>query len=332
MSTQMSTEMTLKKYLVGLASAVLGLVSSATGYAADAFPQKEITLIVSFAAGGQRDTLARGVANTMSKYLGVPIVVLNVPGAGGTRGAVQLYHAPADGYTLGIGNSTEIVMQLVEKNVDYDMKKMTNIGFAQSSPTFYFVKSDSPIHSFADLKAMHKPIRFATYAPTVPNAVALITMAKREGFPLTMVGGFSNVPSTILSLMRGEAELIASSMPGAAQFLKGGQIRPILTLAPNRASEFPNIPTVGDIGYADLGFLNLAYWIIAPPGVPKDRVKILEGALLKTQKDPAFIAWAKTAGVDPYALNSEETTKRVTELAVSLDKYKGDVEKYVPKK
>lgn len=316
--------------LTGLA---LGCSLACAGaYAADkGFPQKEITLIVSFGAGGQRDTLARGVANTMSKYLGVPIVVLNVPGGGGIRGAVQLYHAAADGYTIGIGNSTEIVMQLVEKNVEYDMTKFTHIGFAQSSPTFYFVKSDSPVRSFADLKAMGKPVRFATFAASNPNAVALASIAKREGFPLVMIGGFTTVPATILSLLRGEVEVIASSMPGASQFLKGRQIRPILTLSPKRAPEFPDIATVGDIGYPDLGHLNLTYWFMAPPGVPKDRVKVLDEALMKTHKDPAFVAWAKGAGVDPYALNSEDTTRRVMDMTVSLEKYKGDIEKYIKK-
>lgn len=318
--------------LTSIALSVVCLLSSAGSYAADKpFPNKEISLIVSFGAGGQRDTLARGLANTMSKYLGVPIVVLNVPGGGGIRGAVQLYHAAADGYTIGIGNSTEIVMQLVEKNVEYDMRKFTHIGFAQSSPTFYFVKSDSPLRSFADLKATGKPVRFATFSAANPNAVALASLAKREGFALVMIGGFPTVPATILSLLRGEVELIASSMPGAAQFLKGGQIRPILTLSPKRATEFPDTATAGDIGYPDLGYLNLTYWLMAPPGVPKDRVKVLDDALMKTHKDAAFISWAKGAGVDPYALNSEDTTKRVMDLTVSLEKYKGDIEKYVKK-
>ncbi len=316
--------------LKGLVFSVL--LGSVVSYAADKpFPNKEISVIVSFGAGGQRDTLARGVANTMSKYLGVQMVILNVPGGGGVRGAVQLYHSPADGYTIGIGNSTEIVMQLVEKDVEYDMKKFTHIGFAQSSPTYYFVKSESPIHSLADLKASGKTVRFATFAPTNPNAVALATIAKREGFPLVMVGGFTTVPATILSLLRGEVEVIASSMPGASQFLKSRQIRPILTLNAKRTAEFPDIKTVGEIGYPDLGFLNLSYWLMAPPGVPKDRVKVLDDALLKTHKDPAFINWAKGAGVDPYALNSEETTKRIMELTVALEKYKGDIEKYVKK-
>lgn len=318
--------------LMGIAFALSGLLSSKGASAADGdFPRKEITLIVSFGAGGQRDTLARGVANTMSKHLGVPIVVSNVPGAGGIRGAVQLYHAAADGYTIGIGNVTEIVMQLVEKNIEYDMRKFTHIGFAQSSPAYFFVKSDSPLRTIADLKAMGKPVRHGTFAPTNPNTVALISLAKREGFPLVLVGGFTTVPATILSMLRGEVEVICSSMPGAASFLKAGQIRPILTLNPKRTQEFPDTPTAGELGYPDLGLLGLDYWFMAPPGVPRDRVRILDEALMKTQKDPAFIAWAKGAGVDPFALNSEDTTKRVMGLMTSLEKFKGDVEKFVQK-
>lgn len=315
--------------LIGLAAC--GVAGPGGAHAADRnFPAKEITLIVSYGAGGQRDTLARGVANTMSKHLGVPIVVLNVPGGGGIRGAVQLYHAAPDGYTIGIGNVTEIVTQLVE-NVEYDMRKFIHVGFAQSSPAFFFVKSDSPIRKIADLKTWGKPVRHATFSAANPNAVALISLAKREGFSLAMVGGFPTVPATILSLIRGECEIIASSMPGAAQFLKAGQIRPIVTLSPKRAPEFPDIPTVGEIGHEDLAFLGLDYWFMAPPGVAKDRVKVLDEALMKTQKDPAFIGWAKGAGVDPFALNTEDTTKRIMGLITTVEKFKADVAKYVKK-
>jgi tripartite-type tricarboxylate transporter receptor subunit TctC len=94
--------------------------SSFAAPAAD-FPRKEITIIVNFGPGGARDILARGVGNTMSKYLGVPVVVMNQPGAGGARGLISVYHAAPDGYTIGIGATTDIIDQTLEKR-DYDNK------------------------------------------------------------------------------------------------------------------------------------------------------------------------------------------------------------------
>jgi tripartite-type tricarboxylate transporter receptor subunit TctC len=221
-------------------------------------------------------------------------------------------------------------MQLVDK-VEYDMKKFIHIGYAQSSPGFFFVKSDSAIKSLADLKTFGKPIRHAVFSPTAPLNVALISLSKQEKFPMAVVGGFTATPAMILSLLRGEVELAGSSMPGATQFVKNAQIRPILTVSPTRAPEFPDVPTVGEIGYPSLAYLGLEYWFMAPPGTSPDRVKILDDALLKTVKDPEFIAWAKNAGVDPLALNSADSTKRVMGLISTLEGLKEDVEKFLKK-
>jgi tripartite-type tricarboxylate transporter receptor subunit TctC len=294
------------------------------------FPKKEITVICSFAPGGSRDILARGVGKVMSKYLGVPMVVMNMPGAAGARGAIALYHAAPDGYTIGLGTATEILSQIVEKQ-DYDNKKFCYLGRAQSSPTFCYVKSDSPIRSIKDFKTFGKTVRLSALGVTQSSTVPVIIIAKREGFPLSIISGFPSAPPALLSVIRGEVELTSLPLSPALPFLKSGQLRPILAIDRKRYPDFPDIPTVGDIGYEDLGNFALDYWLVAPPGVSKDRVKILEDALMKTVKDPEFIEWAKGAGVDPSWLSGEETFKIVLNLFNLLETYKGDIEKYMKK-
>jgi tripartite-type tricarboxylate transporter receptor subunit TctC len=156
-------------------------------------------------------------------------------------------------------------------------------------------------------------------------------MAKREGFPLSIISGFPSAPPSLLSVIRGEVELTSLPLSPALPFLKSGQLRPILTIDRKRYPDFPDVPTVGDIGYRDLGNFALDYWMVAPPGVPKDRVQILEDALMKTVKDPEFVEWAKGAGVDPAPLGAEETAKDVLNLFNLLESYKGDIEKYMKK-
>ena len=294
------------------------------------FPKKEITIICSFAPGGSRDILARGVGKVMSKHLGVPMVVVNTPGAGGARGAIALYHAVSDGYTIGFGTATEVLLQIVEKQ-DFDNKKFSYLGRVQSSPTFCYVKSDSPIRSIKDLKAFGKSIRLSALGITQSSTVPVIIMAKREGFPLSIISGFPSAPPSLLSVIRGEVELTSLPLSPALPFLKSGQLRPILTIDRKRYPDFPDVPTVGDIGYGDLGNFALDYWMIAPPGVPKDRVQILEEALMKAVKDPEFIEWAKGAGVDPAPLAAVEIEKDVRNLFTLLESYKGDIERYMKK-
>jgi tripartite-type tricarboxylate transporter receptor subunit TctC len=294
------------------------------------FPRKEITIICSFAPGGSRDILARGVGKVMSKYLGVPMVVVNTPGAGGARGAIQLYHAAPDGYTLGLGTATEVLLQIVEKQ-DFDNTKFSYLGRVQSSPTFCYVKSDSSIRSIKDLKTFGKSIRLSALGVTQSSTVPVIIMAKREGFPLSIISGFPSAPPSLLSVIRGEVEMTSLPLSPALPFLKSGQLRPILTIDRKRYADFPDVPTVGDVGYADLGNFALDYWMIGPPGVSKDRAQILEEALMKTVNDPEFKEWAKGAGVDPAPLGADEMAKEVRSLFSLLESYKGDIEKYMKK-
>jgi tripartite-type tricarboxylate transporter receptor subunit TctC len=291
------------------------------------FPKKEISIVVNMGAGGARDILARGLGKTMSKYLGVPIVVMNMPGAGGARGLISLYHAAPDGYTLGIGTVADVLDQILEKQ-EYDNKRFTYIGRAQSSPSFLFTKSDSPLRSIKDFKAFGKPIRHSTPSLTTNTSVIAMVLSNREKFPLTIVGGYQGGAAAILGLIRGEVEISGPGLATAMPFVRSGQIRPILTIYQKRSPDFPDVPTVGEIGHPDLASIAIDYWCMAPPGVPKAHVQILEDALMKTLKDPEFLGWAKGAGVDPGPLGAGETTDLVLKLFELFQQYKGDIEKH----
>jgi len=294
------------------------------------FPKKEITIIVNYGAGGGRDILARGVGKVMSKHLGVPMVVMNMPGAGGSRGLIHLYHSAPDGYTIGVGAASEIVDQILQKQ-DYDCKKFTYVGRAQSMPLFFFVKSDSSFRSLKDFKTFGKPIRHSAFSLGAPTTVSAMILSNRENFPLTIVGGYQGVAAAILGLIRGEVEFTGAQLSTTISYVKAGQIRPIVTFDQKRSPDFPDIPTAGESGHKDLDSLSLDYWFMAPPEVPKVHIQILEDALMKTLKDPEFLGWAKGAGVDPGPLSGEETTKMVFNLFKLFEPYKGDIEKYIKK-
>jgi tripartite-type tricarboxylate transporter receptor subunit TctC len=104
-----------------------------------------------------------------------------------------------------------------------------------------------------------------------------------------------------------------------------------LAIDQKRSPEFPEIPTVGEAGYPELAIFAMDFWFMAPPGVPKARVQILEEALMKTLKDPEFLKWAKGAGVDPGPLGAQETTRLALSLVEFLEKYKTYIEKYMKK-
>jgi tripartite-type tricarboxylate transporter receptor subunit TctC len=316
-------------FLALLSCALYGLFSSAA-FAAQDFPRKEVTIIVNFGAGGARDIVARGVGNTMSQYLGVPVVVVNLPGAGGALGITKLYNSPPDGYTLAVGAAPDAILQVVQKQ-DYDVTKLTYIGKTDHAAGLLFVKSDSPFHSMKDLKNYGKSIRFAISSLAASTVVATMVLAEREGFPLTIVGGYQSSAAAVLGLIRGEVEICAPLYNTAAPYLKTGQLKPFVIIDQKRLPVFPDTPTMAEIGYPDLGIFGLDLWLEAPPGVPKERVKILEDALLKTLKDPQFLKWAKEVGVEPSPLSAQETEKLASEQVGLMEKYKKYILKYMEK-
>jgi len=122
--------------LLGLSLCLFGSVSIGAICAAEKdFPTKEVTILVGYQAGGGRDIIARGLSKTMSKYLGVPVVVLNEPGAGGARALIHAYHAAPDGYTIIVGACTEILDQILQPQ-DFDVKKFGFVEGHKPWPTF----------------------------------------------------------------------------------------------------------------------------------------------------------------------------------------------------
>ena len=291
------------------------------------FPKKEITIIESLGAGGGRDILARGVGRTMSRHLGVPMVVMNIVGAGGARGLISLFHSAPDGYTIGVGTTADIINQILEKQ-DYDCRRFIYIGNVQHGPPTFFVRSDSPFRSVKDFKSFGKVVRFGASSFASTNAVAAMLLSNREGFPLVIVGGYKGAADVMLGLIRGEFEFGSCAPSVALQYLKTGQVRPILTVDNKRTHDFPDTPSLAEIGQPDLAVFATSYWFMAPPGVSRDRIQMLENALAQTMKDPEFLKWAKEARVELKPLNGEETTKTVLRLFELLERYKGDIEKH----
>ena len=309
---------------------LLCLVSGVSFAAEEAFPKKEITIIVPLAPGGSRDVTSRAVANTMSKILGVPVIVKNMPGAGGALGITNLYSSPPDGYTIGISATTEVILQIVQK-VNFDLKKFNFIGKVERVAPGLFVRSESPFQTIQDLKAFGKPVRVSTHSYTSNSLMATIVISERMGFPMVVVGGYKGGADAVLGLVRGEVEVATPSVLAGLQLARAGTIRPIMILDRKRSGHFPNTPTVGEAGWPDLELFATDLWFIAPPAVPKDRLRILEEALTKTLKDPEFLKWAKEASLELDPMGSQETTKSVSDLFEVLEKYKKFFEKYKEK-
>jgi len=294
------------------------------------FPDKPITIIVNFGPGGARDIVARGLGKTMSRHLGVPVVILNKPGGAGALGLTTVYNAAADGYTLGIGGGPEIIAQALEKQ-EYDVTKYSYLGRVESSPLFLYVKGDSPFKSIADFERHGRPVRHGTFGLTAQQTVASMIISQRKRFPLVAISGYKGSAGSLLGLVRGEVEFIGTPESAAAPFLQNAQIRPLLTIGHRRAASAPDTPTVAEAGFPELAPLGLELWLMAPPALPADRLRTLTSALMKTLEDPEFTTWATSAKLNVSPLSGEQTREMVSRLLELFKQYKPEIEKYVKK-
>jgi tripartite-type tricarboxylate transporter receptor subunit TctC len=145
------------------------------------------------------------------------------------------------------------------------------------------------------------------------------------------VSGYQGSAAALLALLRGEVEFVGTPESAARQYVDAGQIRPLVAIGDHRSPTLPDVPTVAEAGLPDLANLGLDLWLMGPPNLPKDRLKILETALAQAIKDPELVAWAKAARVELAPLGAEETGRVAVGLLSLFEKYKPDIERYVKK-
>jgi tripartite-type tricarboxylate transporter receptor subunit TctC len=259
------------------ALALVSVAVLATAPALAAFPEKPITVMVGFGAGGGADTLARLVAKDAEKRLGQPLVIENVPGGGGVVAATKLMNSAPDGYTIGMAvTSTLTYPPLASKNVKYradSFDPITSVAVLQNAVV---AKGDAPFSTLAEMIAAAKSGRKLSFATSSP-AVTLVMehVAAQAGIELKIVpvkGG----AEAMKEILGGHIDMGWSA--GVHQkYLKDNSLKVIVASARHRLATTPDVPTFRELGYAvgsDTHFL-----FFAPKGIPPDVFNKLVDAL-----------------------------------------------------
>jgi len=300
-----------------------------------AFPSKHITWIVPYSPGGGFDTYSRGVARVMAEKLGADIVIKNIPGAGGVVGTSILYRSKPDGYTIGILYAdTQVANQIVRK-VEFDMRKFAYIGQVREDPCTVSVGASSRFHSVEDLQkaAAEKPIRVAATSMLTSAYTAYIGLVNGlKVQPIIFVSGFQGSSEALTAMARGDADVGTNfSVSSVKPYIESGHTRALCQFALKRSEVLPDVPTGVELGYPEAGRIAAFGMIVAPPGTPRERVAVLEDALMKSLKDPELIAWSKKAERPLTPANAKEAREVVQDLFTKLDKYKGELRKALGK-
>ena len=287
------------------------------------FPSKPISLIVCTGPGGGFDTYARGVAQVMEKYVGKPIVIKNIPGAGGRTGTNAVYRARPDGHTIGILNVPGLIASQYLMETKFDMSKFEWIGGCNIETYVMAANAKIPYNTIADLQKSKTPFNHGFYGKgsTAFNVAIIGLNAMKISF--TAVTGYAGSAEAIVGCIRGDVDLLTYATTTILPYVKSGDLKPIAIYSVERDEFYPDTQTVAEAGFKNLAVLGVPRLFAGPPGLPKDRVKFLEEALLKALKDPELIAWSKQAKRPLTAIDSQ--------TAVELVKDSGEIyQQYVP--
>ena len=288
-----------------IASGILASSLAAAGglvQAAD-FPERPLTLVAPYPAGGAADVLARILGKTLQEQLGQPVVVENKPGAGTAIGAAYVANAKPDGYTLLISsNSTFTLNPALQSKLAYDpVKGFDAVGMVGSVALALLVnpavKATSVQQLVAAVKAKPDDFVYGSFGNGTSSNFAGAMFNSATGLKLTHVPYKGSAP-LMTDLIGGQIPISFDTVVAASQQLKGGKVRVLAVATAKRSSVMPDVPTVSEAGFPGVD-MNAWLALVAPHGLPPAVKARLEKALATLMASPDTQEKMKLAGFEP---------------------------------
>jgi tripartite-type tricarboxylate transporter receptor subunit TctC len=274
------------------------------------YPDRPVSLVVTFAAGGSSDVLARAVADAMSHDLGQQIAVDNRPGAGGQIGAEAVAHAAPDGYTVLFGtNGTLGIGPALYKNLRYDpLHDLAPVGILHKLPLLLIVNPSIPA------KNLHELIDYARANPGklsfASAGVGSVSHLAGELFKEEAKIDILHVPykgggAAVTDLISGRVSMMLETIPNALPLARSGQMRAIAVTTKERSSSAPDIPTLAESGLPDF---DVSAWtgLFVPVGTPRAIVDRLNTETRKITGEKRYVDLIQSMGTNVAASSPEE--------------------------
>ncbi len=300
--------------VVGLLSIYFFIKPAMVNPADMTYPTKPIKLIVPFAAGGPTDICARKLADLVGKDLGQEVLAENKIGAGGVVGARFVAFSKPDGYTIGSLASSAVVIQphLMQK-MDFDpIGDFTPIIQYATADHPLAVPVDSPIKTFKDFidEGRKREVTYAGSGMTAAD-IAMARLAVKAKIKLKIVA-FAGMAPSITAVLGGHTDAIVSS--GYYEYVRSGKLRLLAQTTGERNKEFPNVPTLKELGY-DIE-TRVFYGIVGPKGLPEQIREKLEKAFTKAFQDPSFVQTVQNASFALAYRNGKDFGNYIKEVYV----------------
>lgn len=297
----------LKISAICMAGAIMLNILPAIG---QTWPDRTIKLVVGSPPGASADFMARLVAERVGKSLGQQVVVENRPGAGGVLAVKSVVTSKADGYTLLLLYSDNmLVAPYLQKTQPYDpLKDLAYVGAVARSYNFILaVNPKLPVQTFDDYiklaKSSPKRVSFSTYGLGSLPQLGFEIMSAKVGAELLHVpykGGAESYQAAIA----GDVDSVAGT--SFTELLKSGRLRPLAIGGGKRSAMFPNIPTFAELGFGDQLFLGVTFGVAAPAGTPRSIIDRLAAELKAITQSPDVAERLPTVAAEPFFAGPDE--------------------------
>jgi tripartite-type tricarboxylate transporter receptor subunit TctC len=286
--------MTLKRRHLLARTAALVAVAAAlapSAIAQSAYPEKPITMIVPFPPGGVADTVARPVAEALSRELKQAVVVENRAGAGGALGMGVASRAAPDGYTILLSLSSISILPEADKILGrkpaYQLNQFRPIARFTADPTVFVVRADAPWKTFADFLADAKrnpgKFNYGSSGNYGTMHVPMEMLKAQAGFRMTHIP-YTGAGPAVVALLAGQVDALASGPSTIVQQIQAGKLRALAHWGEQPLSALPDVPSLKQLGHP----VRFAQWsaLFVPAGTPDDVVMKLRVAAGKAAADP----------------------------------------------
>lgn len=266
------------------------------------YPNRAITILVTFPPGGGTDLLARKLGEQLSRRVGQAVIVENRPGASGNIGARAVATAPPEGYTLLMVNSSFAINPGVYRDLPFspktDFAPVINVAFV---PSVIVVAAASPWHTLGEMMAASakETVSFASCGNGTPQHLAG-EMLRLAGKTALQHVPYRGCGPALIDAVAGQVPMAIVTASSANPFIKNGQLRALAITSPERSALMPGVPTVAEQGYPGYA-LNQWHGLLAPAHTPDAVIDRLNHELTGIVQDPTMQADLKQLGFDPTA-------------------------------
>ena len=276
------------------------MLATATAALAE-YPEKPVTIVVPFAAGGPTDKVARDLGDVLRKQLNQTVIIENVGGAGGTLGAAKVAKAAPDGYTVLLHHIGMATSPALYRKMSYDtLGDFEYLGMVNEVPMTLIGRSTLPANNMAELRkwidANKGKINLANAGLGAASHLCGLLFQQSVAVDMTTVPYKGTAPA-MTDLLGGQVDLMCDQTTNTTQQIEGGKVKAFGVTTPKRltAPALARLPTLDESGLK--GF-NVSIWhgMYAPKGTPKAVVDKLNSALRAALKDPEFIKREEALG------------------------------------